>query len=218
MRSNVRPRSLFLLGSAATLGAVLAFAVVAFAGGAGSGQDLRPLGERRPAAESFSAFQRAREAGDALTPTAAALLSSLVADAPRSELDPGALLVDDSRRIVGPLGEVAFVVPTDKEQVCFAFPASGEAGCSNGAALAADGIELQLLDEDGLGHGAPTVLRGFAAANVKAVSVSSSDGRTTTSSITRGMFLLRSSAAPDSVVVSFADGTERRLSISPPKD
>lgn len=218
MRSIDLRRTSFVLGFAAALGGVVAFAVVASAGGAGPEEQLPTREQASSATLAFPAFQRTRSAGDALTPAAAALLAPLTANAPRPELDPGALLVTESRRIAGPAGEVAFLVPTEKGQVCFAALVSNEAGCSDGTALAQDGIDLRLLDEDGLGHGSPTVLRGFTADTVASVAVVSADRRVETASIANGMFLATSNAVPENVVVSFDDGTQRRLSISPPKE
>jgi hypothetical protein len=214
MRLTSLRRPSFLLGFATAVGSILALTVVAYAGSGSDGSD-RPE-QPRPAKESFAAFERARTGGDALSRDAAALLTPLSEEAPRSALDPGRIVATESRRVDGPSGEVTYLVPTDKGQVCFAAPSSGEVGCTDGTALVTDGIDLRLVDTDGLGHGEPSVLRGFVADEVGSVSVATADGNTRVASIANGIFLAVVPAVPEAVVVSFRDGTEQQLSIPPP--
>ncbi|MDH4147464.1 MAG: hypothetical protein OEY23_20095 [Acidimicrobiia bacterium] len=209
-------RTSFLLAFSAAMGILLATGVVAFAGPTNSTDSRAAVPTR--ASDVFPGFDRARTAGDALSTDAEAVLTSFSPSAPRPALDPGQIERTESRRVDGPSGQVAYLVPTVKEQVCFVLTASNDSGCSDGSRLATDGVELLLSDADGLGVGEPTVLTGFTVPGVVSIQVSTADGRLSDAAIARGVFYATVTSAPTGLDVKFADGTDRGIVIpSPPK-
>lgn len=209
-------RSSFLLGFSAALGALVAGSVVAFAG-PGTSTSVRGEAPSR-ATDVFRAFDRARTVADALSPEAQERLAAISPAAPSAELDPGQIIGSESRRVVRPDGQVTYLVPTTRHQVCFLEPASGSTGCSNGSRLVNDGIEFSLTDPDGLGNREPTVLTGFVADDVVSVQVVAEDSRSADAAMTDGVLLAMSTSRPTALVVMFEDGSTRSVSIpSPPE-
>lgn len=215
MRPILR-RSSFMLGFSAALGVLLAVSVVAFAG-PDSSTSARAEAPSR-ATDVFTAFGRARTGDDALSPEAETILAAISPSAPSSTLDPGRIVPSESRRVVGPNGHVIYLVPTDKQLVCYVELVSNHAGCSDGSRLANDGVELSLIDPDGLGQGEPTVLSGFVAADVVSLQVSAQGNRLAGAVTGNGVFFVTSTSIPDGLVVAFEDGSMRPISIpSPPE-
>jgi hypothetical protein len=102
--------------------------------------------------------------------------------------------------------------------VCFVVSESGESGCSDGSRLAADGVELQLLDADGLGQGEPTVLRGFIARDVISIQVASGTDRPTDAAMANGVFYATADSIPSAIVATFQGGSQHTIVIpSPPE-
>lgn len=216
MRHSILRRSSFLLGFSSALGVLLAVSVTALAGSEGSASSRAEAPAR--ASDLFAAFDRARTADDALSPGAAKILGAISPSAPSSALDPGRIVASESRRVVGPNDQVTFLAPTEKQQVCFAVPESNESGCTDGSTLAADGVDLRLSDADGLGQGEPTVLSGFIADDVISVQVSSGGDRLTEAATANGVFYATTLSIPNAVVVTFQDGSERRIVIPAPPE
>lgn len=216
MRPSFLRRSSFLLGFSAALGVISALAVVALAGPDGSNSTHSETPTR--ASDVFAAFDRARAPADVLPNEAERILTELPALAPRSDLDPGRIIVGDSRRVVGPGERVVYLAPTTKDNVCFVGPELEHAGCSNGSRLASDGVELTLFDVDGLGLGEPTILSGFLAPDVLSVDVSIDGKRRVGAAIANGLFYATSGSIPDALVVTFTDGTERTIPIPAPPE
>jgi hypothetical protein len=216
MRPSLLRRSSFLLAFSAAVGILSSLALVALAG-AGSSISGR---EKAPAQASdvFAAFDRARAPADVLPAEAERALTELPASAPRSDLDPGRIVVGESRRVVGPGERVVYLAPTTKDNVCFVGPEPGHAGCSNGSRVASDGVELSLSDADGLGLGEPTVLSGFLAPDVVSVDVSVKGGRRLGAAVANGLFYATSTSVPVALVVTFRDGTERAIPIPAPPE
>ncbi len=209
-------RSSFLLGCSAAMRTLLATGVVAFAGSTNTTASQTVVPTR--ASDVFPGFDRSRTDDDALSADAETILASFSPSAPRPTLDPGQIEQAESRRVDGPNGQVAYLVPTVKKQVCFVLTASNDSGCSDGSRLATDGVELLLSDADGLGVGEPTVLTGFTVPGVVSIRVSTADGRLGDAAIASGVFYTTATSAPTGLVVKFGDGTDRSIVIpSPPK-
>lgn len=216
MRHSMLRRSSFLLGFSSAVGVLLAVSVVALAGPEGSASSRAEAPAR--ASDVFAAFDRARTADDALSPEAEKMLSAISLSAPSLAVDPGLIVASESRRVVGPNNQVTFLAPTEKKQVCFAVPKANESGCTDGSMLAADGVDLRLSDADGLGQGEPTVLSGFTASDVVSVGVSSGGDRLTEAATANGVFYATTLSIPNAVVVTFQDGSERRIAIPAPPE
>jgi hypothetical protein len=218
-RPNMKPivrRSSFLLAFSLALGVFLTATVVALAGPSSftSARTDAPS----HAADVFTAFDRARTDADALSQEAATMLAAISPSAPSSALDPGKIVPAESRRVIGPNNRVIYLVPTEKQQVCYGVPDSHAVGCTDGSRLASDGVEFSLTDPDGLGQGEPTAVSGFVAADVVSVEVSTPDSRRSMAATLNGVFGASSTSVPDGLVVTFQDGSTRNIPIpSPPE-
>jgi hypothetical protein len=206
--------SAIVLGVAATVGAMLSVAVVAFANTATAGQFTVARGSVDPTT-LLESFQRPRTSQDALSAEVEARLHSLSSTAPSDAVAPGDPVVSQSRRVTHEDGTTFFLTPTSRSQVCIAVEPGGAAGCTTGARLARDGVEFQLLDTDGLGQGDPTVIRGIVARDIADLEIAYEDG-SRDARLVEGTFSIRLSNVPTAVNVRTSEGTTRRLTIPAP--
>lgn len=209
MKTLSRRRALFALGLSAAVGAVLFTSVVAFAGG---GEAAAPA----HATDVLTSFSRARTADDSAPASAVATLKSLLASgAPSEALNPGTPLPAESRKTISAYGQTTYLVPTDKGQACFVVIPSGDAGCTDGSALARDGIDWGLVDPDGFDVGEPTVVRGLVGEGVAGVSIA--DGATSQpAALDDGAFYVELASKPTKITLRFADGSVREITVRAP--
>lgn len=214
MRNPFSRSAKFVLGSSTAIGAMLAMSVVAFAGG--SSNTGAEFAAPARATDVFPSFSRSRTADDALPPSAQADLARLLAGgAPSEALDPGAPLPANSRKTITAYGQTTYLVPTDKDQVCYVVSPSGDAGCTDGSAIARDGLDWGLVDPDGFDAGAPTVVYGLTGAGVTGVTVATG-ARSYPAMVRDGAFYLELQSKPTAITVRFADGPEREMTIPAP--
>lgn len=209
MKTLTPRRALFALGSSAAVGAVLFTSVVAFAGGGDVAAPVR-------ATDVLPSFSRAHAADDSLPASAQASLESLLAGgAPSEALNPGTPLPADSRKTISAYGQTTYLVPTDKGQACFVVNPSGDAGCTDGSALARDGIEWGLVDPDGFDTGQPTVVRGLVGEGVAGVSIASGKGSERVA-LDDGAFYVELPSKPTTITIRFVGGSEREIAVPAP--
>lgn len=209
MKTLSRRRALFALGFSAAVGALLFTSVVAFAGSSDVAAPVR-------ATDVLTSFNRARTADDSVPASAMAVLKSLLASgAPSEALNPGTPLPADSRKTISANGQTTYLVPTDKGQACFVVSPSGDAGCTDGSALARDGIEWGLVDPDGFDTGQPTVVRGLVGKTVEGVSVAS-DAAPQQVALDDGAFYVELASKPTTITLRLAGGSERKVTVPAP--
>jgi hypothetical protein len=214
MKNPIPRTAAFVLGGSATVGALIALSVAAFAGGELSIAAKAAAPAR--ATDVLPSFSRARTADDALPPSAREALARLLGEgAPTEALDPGTSLPGDSRRTVTAHGQTMYLVPTDKGLACYVLTPSGDAGCTDGSAIARDGVDWSFVDPDGLGVGAPTVVHGLTGANVAGINVAA--GTMSRPAVVQdGAFYVEFHSKPTAIIVRFADGSAKEITIPAP--
>lgn len=210
MKSPFPRTTPLMLGASAAIGAMLAVSVVALAG-----TGTRVAVPTR-VADVLPSFSRARTPGDSLPASGQeGLVRLLASGVPSGALDPGVPLPGDSRKTITAYGQTTYLVPTDKGQVCYVVTPSGDAGCTDGSAIASNGLEWGLVDVDGFGTGAPTVVRGLTGPGVTGISVAT--GATSHPALLRdGAFSVEVASRPTAISARFADGSQREWAIPQP--
>jgi hypothetical protein len=137
-------------------------------------------------------------------------------------MDPGSLLLSDSRLLLSGLGARGgefFVVPTSKGQLCFVITGYLDAGCLSSDRLATRGIDWGLSDNDSLGTGEPLIVHGLVANNVTEVDLIVA-GQAIRTILANNAFYgeVVGSAFPDALVVTFTDGHRTRITIPRPPE
>jgi hypothetical protein len=223
----------FGFGFALAVGAILTVAVIAYARQTPGSTSASRTGARSNPSERLAPGDSAagfdlktlsvpRTLADDLQGVALETASHLRDGVPSEAVDPGSLLLSESRLLLSDLGTRSgkfYVVPTSKGQLCYIITGYLDAGCLSPDPLAARGIDWGLSDNDALGVGEPLIVHGLVANNVAAVDVVVA-GEAHRAVLANNAFYreVHGSAFPDAIVVTFTDGHQARIMIpSPPE-
>jgi hypothetical protein len=223
----------FWFGFALAVGALLTVAVIAYArqtpesvSASRTGAHSNPSERLAPgdgaAGFDLKALSGPRTLADDLQGVALETASHLRDGVPSEAVDPGSLLLSESRLLLSDLGTRSgkfYVVPTSKGQLCYIITGYLDAGCLAPGPVAARGIDWGLSDNDALGGGDPLVVHGLVANDVAEVDVVVA-GQSERAILANNAFYreVDESAFPDALVVTFTDGHQARIVIpSPPE-
>ncbi len=168
--SKLRARSVFLLGAAAGVGAILALAVTAFGSSpAGPKNSTSTSGAEAPSSAPLAVFERPTASPDQLSAELAASVQGLEGTAGEisESLRPGRLVLGESRLLQMRLGghsATLYAFPSRKGRICYAL-STGAQSCVTDF-TASDPISWSIVDYDGYGRGEPTAVFGLVPNNV----------------------------------------------------
>lgn len=223
----------FWLGFSLAVGALLTVAVIAYARQTPGGISASRTGAHSNPSERFASGDSAagfelkalsgpRTLADDLQGIALETASHLLDGVPSEAVDPGSLLLSESRLLLSDLGTRSgkfYVVPTSKGQLCYIITGYLDAGCLSPGPLTVRGIDWGLSDNDVLGAGEPLTVHGLVANNVGAVDVVVA-GEAYRAVLAKNAFYreVDGSAFPSAIVVTFTDGHQARITIPRPPE